>query len=212
MTAIFGVTLISPGLVKTTPANAQAKPLDIVALGDSLTAGLGLSQQAAFPAVLERALRTKGYNVTIANAGVSGDTASGGLDRLDWSVPDGTEAVIVELGANDMLRGTDPAVTERALDGLISRLKQRGIAVMLAGMQASPNLGPDYRERFDAIYPRLAKKHRLVLYPFFLEGVASVGGLNQPDGLHPSANGVTTIVERILPTVERFIRPLVKGV
>jgi len=148
-------------------AMAQAaRPLTIVVLGDSLSAGYGLPREAAFPEALERALKARGHNVRMVNAGVSGDTATGGLERLDWSVPEGTDGVIVELGANDMLRGVDPAVTRRALDAIVTRLKARGIPVMLAGMYAQRNLGPAYVERFDAIYRDLAAKHGLVLYPF----------------------------------------------
>jgi acyl-CoA thioesterase-1 len=201
--ALAAATLLLPGGGEARAA--PGRPLRIVALGDSLTAGYGLPQSAAFPAVLERALKARGHNVEIVNAGVSGDTASGGLDRLDWSVPDGTDGVILELGANDMLRGLDPAATRRALDAIITRLKARGIPVLLAGMYASRNLGPDYVQRFDAIYRDLAAKHALVLYPFFLEGVAGQRQLNLPDGLHPTAKGVETIVERILPNVESFI-------
>jgi acyl-CoA thioesterase I len=184
---------------------APGRPLRLVALGDSLTAGYGLPSSAAFPAVLERALKARGHNVEIVNAGVSGDTASGGLDRLDWSVPDGTDGVILELGANDMLRGLDPAATQRALDTIISRLKGRGIPVLLAGMYASRNLGPAYVARFDAIYRDLAAKHGLLLYPFFLDGVAGERNLNLPDGIHPTAGGVETIVQRMVPTVEAFL-------
>jgi acyl-CoA thioesterase I len=184
---------------------AQGRPLRLVALGDSLTAGYGLPQEAAFPAVLERALKAKGYRVEIANAGVSGDTSSGGLDRLDWSVPDGTDGVIVELGANDMLRGLDPAVTRRAVGAIVERLKARNIPVMLAGMYASRNLGPDYVQKFDSLYPDIAKRHDLMFYPFFLDGVAGERSLNLPDGIHPTARGVEIIVQRILPTVESFI-------
>ncbi|WP_050783497.1 arylesterase [Methylobacterium nodulans] len=190
---------------------AVAAPLRLVALGDSLTAGHGLPAEAAFPAVLERALKEKGLDVTVANAGVSGDTATGGLDRVDWSVPDGTDGVILELGANDMLRGTDPAVTEKALDAIIARLKERGIPVMLAGMKAARNLGPDYVARFDALYPRLAERHGLMLYPFFLDGVATDRSLTLPDGLHPTAKGVERIVAGILPSVESFATRLRKA-
>jgi acyl-CoA thioesterase I len=184
---------------------APARALRIVALGDSLTAGFGLPQSAAFPTVLERALKARGHKVEIVNAGVSGDTASGGLERLDWSVPDGTDGVILALGANDMLRGVDPGVTKRALEGIVTRLKARGIAVMLAGMYASRNLGPDYVARFDAIYRDIAARHGLLLYPFFLEGVAGERSLNLADGIHPSTQGVETIVRRIVPTVEAFL-------
>jgi acyl-CoA thioesterase-1 len=195
---------------RTQDSRTRSQPIRLVALGDSLTAGYGLSQEAAFPAVLERALKAKGYNVEIANAGVSGDTASAGLDRLDWSVPDGTDGVIVELGANDMLRGVDPAVPRRAIDIIVERLKQRGIPVMLAGVFASRNLGPDYTAKFDRIYPEIAKKHDLVLYPFFLDGVAGERSLNLQDGIHPTAKGIEIIVARILPTVETFLATLSK--
>jgi acyl-CoA thioesterase-1 len=195
---------------RTQDSRTRSQPIRLVALGDSLTAGYGLSQEAAFPAVLERALKARGYNVEVANAGVSGDTASAGLDRLDWSVPDGTDGVIVELGANDMLRGVDPAVPRRAIDTIVERLKQRGIPVMLAGVFASRNLGPDYTATFDRIYPEIAKKHDLVLYPFFLDGVAGERSLNLQDGIHPTAKGIEIIVARILPTVETFLATLSK--
>ena len=184
---------------------AQSRPLHLVALGDSLTAGYGLPQEAAFPVVLERALKARGRKVEITNAGVSGDTSSGGLDRLDWSVPDGTDGVIVELGANDMLRGLDPSLTRQSIGAIVERLRARNIPVMLAGIYASRNLGPDYVQKFDSLYPDIAKKHDLVLYPFFLDGVAGERSLNLPDGLHPTAKGVEIIVERILPTVESFL-------
>jgi len=193
-------------VVATAPDSAaQTRPLRIVALGDSLTAGYGLPESAAFPVVLERALKARGHHVEVVNAGVSGDTASGGLERLDWSVPDGTDGVIVELGANDMLRGVDPSVTRRAIKTIVTRLEQRGIPVMLTGMYASRNLGPDYVQRFDPIYPDIAREHGLVLYPFFLDGVVGNRALNLADGIHPSAQGVEVIVERILPTVETFL-------
>lgn len=187
---------------------AQTKPLKIVALGDSLTAGYNLPGSAAFPTVLEKLLRDKGISVEIANAGVSGDTSQGGLERLDWSVPDGTDGVILELGANDALRGVDPALTEKTLDAIVTGLKARGIPVLLAGMYAPRSNGPDYVARFDAIYPKLAEKHGLVLYPFFLDGIAGDRVLNQPDMLHPTAEGVRVIAQRILPTVERFLASL----
>ena len=177
----------------------------IVALGDSLTAGYGLAADAAFPARLEKALKAKGMAVTIANAGVSGDTAAGGLARLDWSVPEGTEAVIVQLGANDMLRGVDPKVTRKALDEIVRRLKARRIEVLLAGMRAAPNLGADFVRAFEAIYSDLAARYDLLLYPFFLDGVAAESKLNQRDGLHPTAAGVDRIVAGILPKVEELV-------
>ncbi|HEY2211992.1 MAG TPA: arylesterase [Bradyrhizobium sp.] len=187
------------------PAFKETKPIKVVVLGDSLSAGLGLSASSAFPARLQKSLETKGIAVDMINAGVSGDTSSGGRDRLDWSVPEGTEAVIVELGANDALRGTDPKVTRAALTDILTRLKSRRIAVLLCGMLAPPNYGSDYSARFNAIYPDLAKSFGVPLYPFFLEGVAADARLNQADGLHPTAEGVDVIVKNILPTVEAFL-------
>jgi len=186
-------------------AGAADQPVRIVALGDSLTAGLGLARADAFPAKLEAALRAKGIAVTIENAGVSGDTTSGGLARLDWSVPEGTDAVILELGANDALRGLDPQAARTALEAIVKRLKARRIAVLLAGMLAPRNLGADYARAFDPIYPDLAKTYDLVLYPFFLDGVAADRALNQGDGLHPTAAGVDAIVARILPKAEELV-------
>ena len=174
-------------------------------LGDSLSAGLGLPAEAAFPARLEQALKAKGVAVEIHNAGVSGDTASGGLARLDWSVPEGTDAVIVELGANDALRGLDPKVTRNALDQILRRLKQRGLAVLFAGMRAPRNMGPDYARAFDQIFPDLARAHDVIFYPFFLEGVATDSKLNLGDGIHPNQAGVEAIVRRILPQVEQLL-------
>ena len=185
-------------------ASAQ-QPIKIVALGDSLTAGYQLPESAAFPSQLARALQAKGHKVEIVNAGVSGDTTSGGLARLDWSVPDGTDAVIVELGANDMLRAVDPKVARAALDQIVSRLKKREIQVLLCGMQAAKNLGQDYERAFNAIYPELAAAHGVLLYPFFLDGIAADPKLNQRDGLHPTAAGVEAIVTRIMPKVEELL-------
>ncbi|TWI76404.1 acyl-CoA thioesterase-1 [Bradyrhizobium huanghuaihaiense] len=188
------------------PAWADAtKPVKLVVLGDSLSAGLGLPAQEAFPQKLQKALQAKGIAVDMTNAGVSGDTTSGGRDRLDWSVPDGTDGVIVELGANDALRGIDPALTRTALTDIVQRLKARKIPVMLCGMLAPPNYGADYAARFNSIYPDLAKQFGVPLYPFFLEGVAADAKLNQADGIHPTAAGVDIIVGNIMPTVEAFI-------
>ncbi|WP_315781752.1 MULTISPECIES: arylesterase [unclassified Bradyrhizobium] len=190
-------------------AAAEAvKPIKLVVLGDSLSAGLGLSASDAFPAKLQKALQAQGLPIDLTNAGVSGDTSSGGRDRLDWSVPEGTEAVVVELGANDALRGIDPAVTRKALSEIVTRLKARGIAVMLCGMLAPPNYGSDYAAKFNAIYPELAKEFGVPLYPFLLDGVAADPKLNQADGIHPTAAGVDIIVSRLLPTAEAFLRPL----
>ena len=177
----------------------------IVALGDSLTSGRGLPARAAFPARLEEALKAKGKAVEIVDAGVSGDTASGGLARLDWSVPDGTDAVILQLGANDMLLGIDPGITRTALTEIVSRLTRRGIVVLLAGMRAAPNMGADYGREFETIYADLAEKYDILVYPFFLDGVAAESKLNQGDGIHPSAAGVDVIVARIMPKVEELI-------
>jgi len=189
-----------------TPGLAQgARPLKLVVLGDSLSAGYQLPAGAAFPEQLQVALQARGRRIDIVNAGVSGDTSSQGLDRLDWSVPDDADAVIVELGANDALRGVDPALTRKTLAAIVERLQQRGIAVMLAGMLAPRNMGTEYAGAFDAIYPDLARRYGVALYPFFLDGVAGVPRLNLRDGIHPTAEGVKVIVERILPSVEAFL-------
>ena len=182
-----------------------AQPYKIVGFGDSLMAGYGLAPGESFPEKLQAALRKKGHDVVIANAGVSGDTTSGGLSRLDWSVPDSTQLVILELGANDMLRGLAPDVTEKNVDGMLSRLKERGIAVLLVGMRSAPNLGPDYAGAFNGIYPRLAHKYDVPLYPFFLDGVAADPNFLLDDGMHPNAAGVDRMVERTLPVVEKLI-------
>jgi acyl-CoA thioesterase I len=203
---VFGLALLGsePAFVQTSAA-VETGPIKVVVLGDSLTAGHGLPGADAFPAKLQKALKAKGIEVDLINAGVSGDTSSGGRDRLDWSVPEGTQAVIVELGANDALRGTDPSVTRAALTDILARLKARGIAVLLCGMLAPPNYGSDYAARFNAIYPDLAKSSDVTLYPFFLDGVATDAKLNQADGMHPTAEGVDVIVQKILPTVEAFL-------
>jgi acyl-CoA thioesterase I len=192
------------GLAQT-PAPPAGKLIKIVVLGDSLSAGLGLSTSASFPEQLQKALKAKGIEVDMTNAGVSGDTSSGGRDRLDWSVPDGTDAVILELGANDALRGLDPKITRAALSDILTRLKARKIAVLLCGMVAPPNYGSDYAARFNAIYPDLAKSFDVPLYPFFLEGVAADAELNQADGMHPTAEGVEVIVKNILPAVQALL-------
>ncbi|MEA2878431.1 MAG: acyl-CoA thioesterase [Hyphomicrobiales bacterium] len=193
------------------PAYAADKPVRIVVLGDSLSAGLGLAAQDALPAKLERALRAKGHDVTVENAGVSGDTAAGGLARLHWSVADGTDAVILELGANDALRGSDPKTTRASLEAIIRKLKERRIAVLLAGILAPRNLGPDYVTAFDAIYPELAAEHGLTFYPFILDGVAGDRALNQGDGIHPTAAGVDIMVKGLLPKAEELVARVKAG-
>jgi acyl-CoA thioesterase I len=192
--------------VSATAQPGSARPVKIVALGDSLTAGLGLPANAAFPARLERALAQKGIATEVVNAGVSGDTTADGLARLEWSVPDDSDAVILELGANDALRGLDLAQTRANLDAILKRLTARRLPVLLAGMRAPPNMGAEYTKAFDAIYPDLAAPYGAVFYPFFLDGVAADRALNQGDGLHPTAAGVDVIVARILPQAEELVR------
>ncbi|MEK1866797.1 MULTISPECIES: arylesterase [Ensifer] len=189
---------------------ARAETISLIGFGDSLMAGYQLPPEDAFPARLEKALKEKGFDVTIANAGVSGDTSSGGLARIDWSVPDGTKGVILELGANDALRGIAPEETRKNIEAMITRLKDRGIAVLLAGMMAPPNMGADYAARFNPIYPELAKKYGLELYPFFLDGVVTEAKLKLEDGMHPNGDGVGVMVEKALPVVERFLATLNK--
>lgn len=187
-------------------AAQPAQPLRILALGDSLTAGFNLPQGAGFPAQLETALKDRGHAVEVINGGVSGDTSAGGLSRLAWQLGDDPPAAaIVELGANDGLRGLDPGRTEANLSQIIARLKGAGVAVLLAGMKAPPNLGPEYGAAFNGLYPRLADQHEVLLYPFFLEGVAARPELLQPDGLHPTEEGMAEIVRRILPQVEQLL-------
>jgi acyl-CoA thioesterase-1 len=208
------LALLIAGLcVLTVSGPSSAETIRLVALGDSLTAGYGLADPASegFPAQLQSALRARGHDVTVVDAGVSGDTSTGGLARVDWSVGEDADGVIVELGANDMLRGIDPQATERALDALVGRLRERGLEVLVAGMVAAPNLGADYGTAFNGLFPRLAERHDAVLYPFFLDGVAADATLNQPDGIHPSAAGVAVIVERIMPKVEELIARIEAG-
>jgi acyl-CoA thioesterase I len=187
-----------------TPAQA-GNPMKIVAFGDSLTAGYGILVSEAFPAQLERALKARGHAVQVINSGVSGDTVGAGLERFDWAVPDDASAVIVELGANDGLRGIDPKQTRATLDLLLAQLKARKLPVLLTGMRAPKNWGDGYAADFDAMFPALAEKYGALLYPFFLEGVVLDPALNQGDGIHPTGKGVAVIVERILPQVEALI-------
>jgi acyl-CoA thioesterase I len=186
-------------------AGPGQRMLRIVAFGDSLTAGFELAPADAFPAQLERALKAKGYAVEVINAGVSGDTTAAALERLSWAIPEGSDAVIVELGANDALRGLNPGNAEANLDLLITALKKAGMEVMLAGMKAPRNFGASYAIAFDAIFPDLAAKHGLILYPFFLDGIAFKSDLSLSDGVHPNAEGVGVIVKNILPSVETLI-------
>ena len=187
------------------PAQVMAQTVTILALGDSLTAGLGLDPADAFPAKLEAALKAKGHDVRIINAGVSGDTSMAGRDRLEWALDDNVSAVIVELGANDALRGLRPQDTRTALEDIINVLQSRNLPVLVAGMKAPRNLGPDYVGAFDPVFADVAQKHNALLYPFFLEGVAADPALNQTDGLHPNRKGVDKIVSKILPSVEQLI-------
>lgn len=175
--------------------------MTILVLGDSLTAGYGLAASAAFPAQLESALVATGYPVRVINAGVSGDTSAGGLARLEWSLADNPDLVIVALGANDALRGLSPDQTRTNLAGIIERLKQQQISVLLAGMLAPRNMGESYYNSFDNIYPDLAQEYAVPLYPFFLQGVAAQPKLNLADGIHPNAAGVQVMVGGILPLV-----------
>jgi len=193
------------GAVNLSTAVAESKPVHIVAFGDSLSAGYGLRPKDAFPAQLQKQLKTAGHNVVVSNGAVSGDTTADGLKRLEWSVPDGTNAVILELGANDALRGTDPKVTRANLEKIIAALKKRNIAILLAGMLSPANWGENYSDDFDKIFPDLAQEHGLVFYPFFLDGVALDAKLNLDDGMHPTGQGVAEIVKRIMPRVEELI-------
>jgi len=196
----------SGAMAQVTPA-----PLKIVVLGDSLSAGYKLPREAAFTSQLETALKAKGYTVSVPNTGVSGETTSGGLSRLDWILADKPGLMIVELGANDGLRGIDPARTRENLDTILTKLSEKKVPVILAGMMAPRNLGSEYGKVFDAIYPELARKHGVTLYPFFLEGVAMDPKLNQEDGMHPTADGVAVIVKNILPTVTATLDKIKAG-
>jgi acyl-CoA thioesterase I len=199
---LVAILLCAAALPKS---EAKEQETVIVALGDSLTAGLGLPQSESFPAKLEAALKAQGRNVTVANAGVSGDTVSAALDRLDWALPPNTSAVIVELGGNDALQGLPPAEIEASLARIIERAKAKGLPVLIAGMESPRNMGKDYVDQFHAIYPDLAERYGALLYPFFLDGVALDPGLMQEDGIHPNAKGVDRIVQGILPKVDQLL-------
>jgi acyl-CoA thioesterase-1 len=201
--AMFNVVF---GFIAAPAAMAEkTKPFNIVAFGDSLFSGYGLRRNQAFPAQLQKALAKRGHNVTITNAGVAGDTTAAGLARLAWSVPENTDAVILEFGANDALRGIDPKVTRANLEKMIAAFKARNIPVLLAGMRSPANWGDGYADDFDAIFPELAREHALILYPFLLDGVVLDAKLNQDDGMHPNRRGVAEIVKRMTPTVEELI-------
>ncbi|MBY3042771.1 arylesterase [Rhizobium leguminosarum] len=204
--AALQFTVIAVSLILATAANART--INLVGFGDSLMAGYQLPPGDGFPEKLQAALKAKGLDVTIANAGVSGDTTTGGLARIDWSVPDGTDGVILELGANDALRGIPPEESAKNLDQMIIRLKERGIAVLLAGIIAPPNMGADYAARFNPIYQKLSEKHGLPLYAFFLDGVALEAGLKLDDGMHPNTKGVDVMVEKMEPAVTNFVETI----
>ncbi len=197
--------LVTIFMLATAAVAARSETLIVLALGDSLTAGYGLPPEQAFPVKLEAALRARGHDVSIINGGISGDTAGDGLARLEWTMTGDVDAVIVELGANDALRGLPPQQAEQALDGILQFLAARKLPVLVAGMLAPPNLGADYGAAFNGMFPRLAEKHGALLYPFFLEGVAANPALNQADGLHPTGEGVDVIVTRMLPVVEELL-------
>jgi acyl-CoA thioesterase-1 len=200
------VALAAIGALMVATLPAASAPMKILALGTSLTQGYGLPPGTEFTTVLQEKLKTAGVDATIINAGVSGDTSADGLSRLDWSLADNPKAAIVELGSNDALRGLAPAQTEKNLAAILSRLKTAHVAVLLCGMRAPRNLGPEYVAQFDAIYPRLARLYGVLFYPFILDGVALNPKLNQADGIHPNPAGVRIIVGRILPDVLQLVR------
>jgi acyl-CoA thioesterase I len=202
---LAGGLVIALALVHGLLAPAEAAERRILALGDSLTAGYGLPAEDGFTARLEAALKAAGVAVKVINGGVSGDTSAGGLARVDWLMAEKPDLVIVELGANDALRGLEPRETRLNLDKVIGRIRKAGAALLLAGMKAPPNLGRDYGDEFNRIFPELAKQHKVALYPFFLDGVAADPVLNQADGMHPNAKGVSVIVERMVPAVLRAL-------
>ena len=200
------VQAVAFAVVLAAASPVAARTIRLVVLGDSLTAGLGLPPGKAFPDRLQAALRARGLDVDVLNAGVSGDTAADGLGRYDWAVPANADALIVELGANDMLRGLEPEATKKALSAILDKARAARLPTLIAGMRAAPNLGAEYDRAFDAIYPALAKGHDVALYPFFLDGVAGDPKLNQADGMHPTAEGVDAIVDRIAPSVEEILK------
>lgn len=204
--AIIGILVTCFIMMCTLMTNASAKPLEVVAFGDSLMAGYQLDREDAFPNRLAEALNANGLEINMTNAAVSGDTTSGGLARLDWSIPDGTDVVILELGANDALRGLPAETTRENLDKMMARLSERNITIFLMGMLAPPNMGSDYEQQFNTIYPDLANKYEVEFYPFFLDGVAGIPELNISDGIHPNPKGIAVMVEKILPVAEPFFK------
>ena len=202
---MIGLWIILIGLIVASGA-ADARAVKLLALGDSLTAGYGLAKADGFTAQLQAALRAEGRDVLVINAGVSGDTSAGGRARLDWALADRPDAVIVELGANDGLRGIEPRVTYGNLDAVLSRLTRDDVPVLFTGMLAPPNMGRDYGAEFRDVFARLAAAHDVVFYPFFLDGVAGDPSLNQADGIHPTRDGVAVVVRRMLPAVREVLR------
>lgn len=203
--AVTAIMCLALGVATAPRPASAADAVTLVGFGDSLMAAYNLQASEGFPAQLEATLRERGHDVTIIDAGVSGDTTSGGLARLDWSIPDGVDGVILELGANDALRGLPPEKTRENLEAMIARLKQRGIAVLLAGMLAPPNMGAGYETAFNAIYPELAAKYDVPLYPFFLDGVTGNPDMLLSDGMHPNTSGINTMVEKFVPVAEEFL-------
>jgi acyl-CoA thioesterase-1 len=202
---LLSIILVWSALTGALAGAAEARPLKLLALGTSLTQGYGLPPGTEFTAQLQAALKASGRDVTVINAGVSGDTSADGLSRLDWSLAGHPDAVILELGSNDMLRGLPPAVTDKNLRAILAKLKAAHVPVLLCGMMAQRNLGADHVKRFDAIYPRLARDTGVLFYPFMLQGVAMNPKLNQADGMHPNPAGVKVIVARMLPIVKRLL-------
>lgn len=204
--AVTGAVLMLAAGVAIPASSADQPSITLVAFGDSLSAGYLLPPAAAFPAQLQVALRAKGYKIEVINAGVSGDTTAGGLQRLEWSIPQGADGVILELGANDALRGIDPRIAKDNLDKILAALKAKGLDVLLAGMKAPGNWGPEYQATYDVLFAELAGKYAVPLYPFFLDGVIGEDGLTMDDGLHPTEKGVAEIVRRILPEAEALVQ------
>lgn len=205
VTAVVAGLSVSPAMTSTVPSSVKGDEITLFAFGDSLTSGYGLPQSESFPVKLEAALKDKGYRVKVINGGVAGDTTATALARLKWSLPKNVDAAIVELGANDAFRGETPSDMRKNLGAIVEILKTRDLPVLLAGMLAPPNLGPNYTNDFDASFQTIAEKHGVLLYPFFLEGVAMNDKLNQADHIHPNPKGVDIVVANILPSVERLI-------